>query len=65
MGLEVGGLFALLILIANVWAVVNVVSSRASLVRKVIWILVIFLLLPPLGLLVWLVAGPRAGGFAA
>ena len=59
MGIEIGGLFGLLILIADVWAVINVVGSRASLITKAIWVIVI-LALPVLGLLVWLVAGPRA-----
>ena len=58
-GVETGGLFALLILIADLWAVVNVLGSRASLVGKVLWVVAI-LVLPLLGLLVWLVAGPRA-----
>lgn len=60
MGLEVGGLFGLLILIADAWAVVNVLGSRASLLGRALWVIVI-LALPLLGLLVWLVAGPRAG----
>ena len=58
-GVETGGLFGLLILIADLWAVANVLGSRASLVGKVLWVLAI-LVLPLLGLLVWLVAGPRA-----
>lgn len=58
-GVETGGLFALLILIADLWAVANVLGSRASLPGKVLWVLAI-LVLPLLGLLVWLVAGPRA-----
>jgi hypothetical protein len=59
MGIEIGGLFGLLILIADVWAIINVVGSRASLITKGIWVIVI-LALPVLGLLIWLVAGPRA-----
>lgn len=59
MGIEVGGLFGLLTLIADVWAVVNVVSSRASPAAKVVWVVLIFAL-PLLGLLAWLVMGPRA-----
>jgi len=59
LGVETGGLFALLILIADLWAVVNVLGSRASLPGKVLWVLAI-LVLPLLGLLAWLVAGPRA-----
>jgi hypothetical protein len=59
MGLEVGGLLGLLVLIADLWAILNVVGSSGSLGRKLVWILLI-LLLPILGLLIWLVAGPRA-----
>lgn len=58
MGIEIGGLLGLLILIADVWAVVNVVQSGAGTGAKVGWI-VLILLLPVLGLLIWLLAGPR------
>jgi hypothetical protein len=58
MGIEVGGIFGLLILIADVWAIVNVTQSSASTGAKVGWI-VLILLLPVLGLLIWLLAGPR------
>ncbi|ANX04085.1 PLDc N-terminal domain-containing protein [Immundisolibacter cernigliae] len=58
MGIEVGGLLGLLILIADVWAVINVVQSGASTGAKVGWV-VLILLLPVLGLLIWLIAGPR------
>ncbi|MBC7163048.1 PLDc N-terminal domain-containing protein [Immundisolibacter sp.] len=58
MGIEVGGLLGLLILIADVWAVINVVQSGAGTGAKVGWV-VLILLLPVLGLLIWLIAGPR------
>jgi len=58
MGIEVGGLIGLIVLIADIWAIVNVFQSSASTVAKVIWIVVI-LLLPVVGLIVWLIAGPR------
>jgi hypothetical protein len=58
MGIEVGGLFGLLLLIANVWAIVKTVQSGASTGAKVIWI-VLILLLPLLGLIVWLIFGPK------
>ncbi len=58
MGIEVGGLLGLIILIADVWAVINVVQSGASTGAKVGWV-VLILLLPVLGLLIWLIAGPR------
>ena len=58
MGIEVGGLLGLLVLIADVWAVVNVFQSSADTGAKVAWI-VLILLLPILGLVIWLLAGPR------
>jgi len=53
-----GGLFGLLILAGDIWAVINVLQSSESNVKKLIWILVV-LLLPLLGLIVWFFAGPR------
>jgi len=58
MGVDVGGLFGLLVLIGDVWAIINIVQSRESTGTKVIWV-VLVLLLPLLGLIVWLLAGPR------
>ena len=58
MGIEVGGLLGLLILIADVWAIVKTVQSGASTGAKVFWI-VLILILPVLGLIIWLLAGPR------
>lgn len=60
MGIEVGGLFGLLILIADIWAIVHVVQSGASTGKKVLWI-VLILLLPLLGLILWFLMGPRGG----
>jgi len=58
MGIEIGGLLGLIILVADVWAIVKTVGSSASTVGKVFWI-VLILILPVLGLIIWLVAGPR------
>lgn len=58
MGIEVGGILGLIILILDIWAIVKIIGSGASTVSKVIWILVI-LLLPVLGLIVWLLFGPK------
>ncbi len=54
-------LLGLIILILDIWAMVNVVQSRASGLAKVIWVVVIFIL-PVLGLIVWFFAGPRKLG---
>ena len=58
MGIEVGGLFGLLLLIADVWAIIKTVQSGASTGAKVIWVVVI-LVLPVLGLIAWLLFGPK------
>lgn len=58
MGIEVGGIFGLLLLIADIWAIINVVQSGASTGAKVLWV-VLILLLPLLGLIIWLLFGPR------
>jgi hypothetical protein len=55
-----GGLLSLLILIGDIWAIVNIAQSSATTGRKVLWI-VIVLLFPFLGWLLWLLAGPRTG----
>jgi succinate dehydrogenase/fumarate reductase cytochrome b subunit len=55
----INGLLGLLILIADVWAILNIVQSRESNGTKAIWIVVI-VLLPVLGLLIWYFAGPKS-----
>jgi hypothetical protein len=59
MGIEIGGLLGLIILIADIWAIVNVFGSGATTGSKVLWILLI-LILPLIGFLIWLFAGPRS-----
>lgn len=58
MGIEVSGLFGLLLLIADIWAIVKTVQSGASTGAKVFWI-VLILFLPLLGLILWLIFGPK------
>lgn len=52
-------ILGLIILIADIWAIMKTLSSGASTAAKIIWTLVI-LFLPVIGLLIWLVAGPRS-----
>ena len=59
MGIEVGGFFGFLLLIADVWAIVKTVQSGATTGSKVIWI-VLILILSLVGLLIWLLAGPKS-----
>lgn len=58
-----GGIFGLLILILDIWAIVNIARSSASTGAKALWI-VLVLLLPVIGLILWLLLGPRGGGRA-
>lgn len=58
MGIEVGGLFGLIILALDIWAIIKIFGSGAGTGSKVIWTLVI-LLLPLVGLIIWYVLGPK------
>ena len=58
-GYGYNGLWGLLVLIADVWAIVNIFQSGAATDRKVLWT-VLVILLPVLGFLIWLFAGPRS-----
>jgi len=60
MGLEIGGVFGLLILVLDIYAIVKTLDSAAGTGAKVGWIVVI-VLLPLLGFLAWLLLGPRNG----
>ena len=54
----IGGIGGLIILIANIYAIVMILQSRAQGIEKLIWVLAVFFL-PLLGLLIWYFAGPR------
>ncbi len=56
-----GGIVGLLVLIADIWAILNVVQSASTTGKKLLWVLLI-LLLPLLGVVIWYFAGPRARG---
>ena len=57
-GVGVGGLFGLVVLAVDVWAIIHIVQSTTSTIRKVLWV-VLILLLPLVGFLIWLLLGPR------
>ncbi|GAB4385856.1 PLD nuclease N-terminal domain-containing protein [Albidovulum sp.] len=59
--LEVSGIGGLILLILDIWAIVSILSSSASTGRKVLWTLFV-LLLPLVGFVIWLLAGPRGSG---
>jgi hypothetical protein len=52
------GLWGLLILAGDIWAIINIFQSSVSNEKKLLWTLVV-LLLPVLGLILWFVLGPR------
>jgi len=51
-------LWGVLILIGDVWAIINIFQSSASNEKKLLWIIVV-VLLPLLGLILWFFLGPR------
>lgn len=51
------GILGLLLLIADIYAILMVVQSRAKTAAKVLWVLLI-LILPLVGLIAWVLAGP-------
>ncbi|MGA8136734.1 MULTISPECIES: PLDc N-terminal domain-containing protein [Pseudomonas] len=58
MGSTFNGLIGLIILALDIWAILNVLKSPAETGMKILWILLI-ILLPVLGLIIWAIAGPR------
>ena len=60
MGIEVGGILGLIILVADIWAIVSTFQSRTTTGKKVFWV-VLVLILPVFGFILWLLAGPKSG----
>ncbi len=58
MSVEVTSLLGLIILVLDIWAIVKTMDSTATTGTKVFWILLI-LILPLLGLILWLILGPK------
>jgi len=53
-----GGLFGLIILFLDIYAIIRVAQSRATPGMKAVWI-VLILFLPILGLILWALFGPK------
>ena len=53
-----GGILGILILIGDIWALINILKSSASNDKKLLWVVVV-VLLPLLGLILWFFLGPR------
>jgi len=52
------GLLGLLVLVGDIWAIINIFQSSVSNEKKLLWIVAV-LLLPVLGLILWFFLGPR------
>ncbi len=52
------GIGGLIVLIADVWAIVNILQSGADTGRKVLWT-VLVVVLPVLGFILWYFLGPK------
>lgn len=53
------GLWGLLVLVADIWAIVNIIRSSATTTAKILWTLLV-VLLPVVGFIIWFFAGPKA-----
>jgi hypothetical protein len=59
MNFQVNGLWGLIVLVADIWAIVNIIQSGVTTGKKVLWT-VLVILLPVLGFIIWLLAGPKS-----
>ena len=58
MGIEVTGLFGLILLVLDVWAIIKIVQSSAGTGAKVLWVVGV-LIFPLVGFIAWLLFGPK------
>ncbi|MGR3197393.1 MAG: PLDc N-terminal domain-containing protein [Paracoccus sp. (in: a-proteobacteria)] len=52
-------LFSFIVFALDVWAIASIINTDASNKSKILWILLI-VILPILGLIIWYFAGPKA-----
>lgn len=52
------GILGIIHLIVAIWAILSIMKSGATTGAKVLWVLLV-LLLPVIGLIIWFVAGPK------
>ncbi|MEN7535906.1 PLD nuclease N-terminal domain-containing protein [Aurantiacibacter flavus] len=56
-------IFGIVVLLLDIWAIVNIVASPSSTLSKVLWTIGI-IVLPILGFLAWFLFGPKSGSRA-
>lgn len=54
------GIWGVIILIADIYAIISIVGSRSEPLKKALWI-VLILLLPVVGFVIWFLLGPKTG----
>lgn len=55
---DLNGFWGLIVLVADIWAIVNIFQSNATTGKKVLWT-VLVVVLPVLGFIIWFFAGPK------
>lgn len=53
------GLIGILVLLLDIWAIVNVIGAQRGAGEKALWV-VLILVLPVLGFIIWFFAGPKS-----
>ena len=53
-----GSILGVLILIGDIWALINILQSSVGIDKKLLWVVVV-VLLPLIGLILWFFMGPR------
>jgi hypothetical protein len=53
-----GGILGVLILVGDIWALINILQSSVENGKKLLWVVVV-VLLPLVGLILWFFMGPR------
>ncbi|WP_342069850.1 PLD nuclease N-terminal domain-containing protein [Yoonia algicola] len=56
--MEYAGFGGLIVLALNIWAIISIFGSNVSTGSKVLWTLLV-IVLPVIGFIIWLIAGPR------
>ena len=60
MFMGVNSLWGLLILAGDIWAIINILQSPDANDKKLLWVVVV-VLLPLVGLILWYFLGPKSG----
>ena len=55
--MDITGIGGLIVLIADIYAIIMILQSPAKNIEKLVWALAVFLL-PLIGLVIWYFAGP-------